>query len=178
MPRHTPKALLNRVAERSGRPRPFPDVRVSESYAVYDSLADVPQSALDDEALVIEKFIPEVDPDGCAVRFWVFCGDRERCNRYVSLGNMVKATNVIRREPVPVPEELRVLRRELGFDFGKFDFVMHDGRAVLLDANKTPGCPPRIEDTGADYLAQGFESLLLGTRVRPSSGTLFPEIAP
>jgi hypothetical protein len=31
------------------------------------------------------------------------------------------------------------IREELGADFGKFDYVMHDGRAVLIDANKTPG---------------------------------------
>ena len=28
---------------------------------------------------------------------------------------------------------------ELAFDYGKFDYVLHDGRVVLLDINKTPG---------------------------------------
>ena len=28
------------------------------------------------------------------------------------------------------------------FDFGKFDYVVHEGNAVLLDANKTIGCFP------------------------------------
>ena len=32
-----------------------------------------------------------------------------------------------------------MLRQELGFDYGKFDYVVHDGRPVLLDANKTTG---------------------------------------
>jgi hypothetical protein len=43
---------------------------------------------------------------------------------------------------VPVPDDLRETRRRLGFDYGKWDFVLHEGRAVLIDANKTPGRPP------------------------------------
>jgi hypothetical protein len=27
----------------------------------------------------------------------------------------------------------------MGFDYGKFDYVMQEGQPVLLDANKTPG---------------------------------------
>lgn len=36
------------------------------------------------------------------------------------------------------PEALKALRRELGFDYGKFDYVEHGGRPILLDANRTP----------------------------------------
>ena len=42
-------------------------------------------------------------------------------------------------------------RRDLGFDYGKFDYVIHEGRAILLDANSTPGsvfsgvCSSRIK---------------------------------
>ena len=89
--------------------------------------------------LVIEKFMPEVEPDGYAARFWSFCGDAERCTRYVSPHPLVKAEDTIRSEKVPVPDEMRALRERLGFDYGKFDFVVHAGKPVLLDANKTPG---------------------------------------
>jgi hypothetical protein len=30
-------------------------------------------------------------------------------------------------------------RKRLNFDYGKFDYVVHDGQPVLLDANKTTG---------------------------------------
>ena len=30
----------------------------------------------------------------------------------------------------------------LHFDYGKFDYVVHEGRAVLIDTNKTTGSPP------------------------------------
>jgi hypothetical protein len=51
----------------------------------------------------------------------------------------VKAGSATRYEFIDdVPESLRAERERLGFDFGKFDFVYHDGKAILLDANKTP----------------------------------------
>jgi len=51
----------------------------------------------------------------------------------------VKSWNVTRREILPeTPPELRAARKSLGFDFGKFDYVIRDGKAVLFDANRTP----------------------------------------
>ena len=92
---------------------------------------------------LVDEFA-EQEPDGHAIRIWVFCGDRERCNRYVSPDRLVKGPNVVRREPVPVPDDLRARRRDLGFEYGKFDFVVYDGRSILLDANRTPSPPPTL----------------------------------
>src|SRR5690606_28750329 len=129
-------------------------------YRIYETAGDVPQEIFADERMVIEKFVAEPDPEGFGVRFWVFCGESERCNGYVSRDRLVKGKNVIRREPVPVPDELRVLRSDLGFDYGKFDFVIHEGRPILLDANRTPGSPPAIVDIGERVFADGFEKLI------------------
>ena len=35
--------------------------------------------------------------------------------------------------------EIVEAQRRLKFDYGKFDYVIHDGQPVLLDANKTTG---------------------------------------
>jgi hypothetical protein len=45
----------------------------------------------------------------------------------------------MQRERVEVHPEIPELAKRMGFDFGKFDYVMHEGKPVLLDANKTPG---------------------------------------
>ncbi|MCQ8870872.1 hypothetical protein NP945_03470 [Mesorhizobium sp. LMG17149] len=161
--RGIPETLLNRRSERAGKQQPFPRLPALHPYEVHGSLGDVPDGVFDCDDLVVEKFIPEREPDGFAVRFWVFCGERERCTRYVSPNGLVKASETIRREPVPVPDELRERRRELGFDYGKFDFVMHEGKAVLLDANKTPGRPQNLVKmfaAGASDLTHGFEGLI------------------
>jgi hypothetical protein len=161
----TPEQDLNRQSARAGKAVPFPGVKTFAQYRIHASLAEVPQDVLKRPDLVVEKFIHEPEPDGFAARFWIFCGDRERCTRYVSPQSLVKGDDTIRREPVPVPDELRALRRQLGFDYGKFDFVVHDGRAVLLDANKTPGRArnlSKIVAAGTANLADGFESLIRG----------------
>jgi hypothetical protein len=62
-----------------------------------------------------------------------------------------------------VPDELREMRKSLGFDFGKFDYAIVDGRVVLYDANRTPAVGnfsreqfmPRIR-----LLAEGLNAFL------------------
>ena len=51
---------------------------------------------------------------------------------------IVKASNSLANETIPVPEDLHAMRARLRFDYGKFDYVVHSGRLVLLDANRTP----------------------------------------
>ena len=47
-------------------------------------------------------------------------------------------------------------------DFGRIDFVVHDGEAFILDVNKTLGSGPTMEDFGEqlDNLAEGIRSFL------------------
>lgn len=111
-------------------------------YEIFDSPRALPAGIADDPALVVERFLPERTDEGYAVRFWTFAGDAERCSRVFSREPIVKAHNQTGFEFVPVPEPLRAVRAALGFDYGKFDFVMHEGVPVLIDANKTPGAPP------------------------------------
>jgi hypothetical protein len=76
----------------------------------------------------------------------------------------VKAGSILAREPVPVPDELRAERQRLGFDYGKFDFVVRDDRPILFDANRTPSSPPppvTAELTASNAnLARGLDAWL------------------
>ena len=152
-----------RHALRAGRPLPGPMPPAPTDYKVYESLSLVPESAFDDPALIVERFLAEPEPDGFAARFWVFCGDRGRCARYVASSRIAKGKDTLRSEEVQAPDQLRAIREKLGFDYGQFDFVMHDGQAILLDANRTPGRPralrKRLEE-GAPALADGFEQVM------------------
>jgi hypothetical protein len=89
--------------------------------------------------LVVERFLPERVGECYAVRNYQFLGDRWTCSRMLAPDPIVNAYTQIGTEPIDVHPEIEALRHELGFDYGKFDYVMHDGRPVLLDANKTTG---------------------------------------
>ena len=158
--------LHNRRARRLGRPAPYPDLEKGPPYRILDSLDQVAGEVWDDASLVVERFMPEPDPEGGFVlRTWVFMGARERCTRSVTLDPISKAADVVRYEPVEVPAALRAERERLGFDFGKFDFVLHDGEPILLDANRTPGSARALRSLmlkGAMNLAQGLDRLLRG----------------
>ncbi|NTV97003.1 MAG: hypothetical protein HGA75_16590 [Thiobacillus sp.] len=162
-----PEVRKNKLAGKAGRGPLYPGVEPVDEYAIYACQDDVPDDVRENRNLVVEKFIPEVEPDGYATRFWVFCGDQERCTRYVSGQRIVKGANVVRSEAVAVPDDLRRLRAEFGFDYGKIDFVEHDGKAVVLDVNKTLGSPGNLSATlkaEAARMADGLEGILLRHR--------------
>lgn len=133
-------------------------------YPLFASVAAVPASVWDNPGLVVERFLPERDAHGFVTRAWVFLGDKERCTRYVSTQPIVKSSGIIARSAAEVPEALRIERARLGFDYGKFDFALHDGQPILFDVNRTPAAPPAA--LSAEYaesdrrLARGLEAWL------------------
>lgn len=161
-----PEANINRRARRRWKAPPFPEPFVFKSYPIYDHITHVPTDTWMNPNLVVEKFVPEIHPDGFGLRTYIFCGPSERCALHISEERIVKATRIVRFEPAPVPPALRALRERLGFDYGKFDFVMHETGPILLDANKTPagvtgrGAVAQRIAAGNEVLADGLESLL------------------
>jgi hypothetical protein len=141
-----PEAMHARNAIESGEPAGPPVRFMRDRYPIFRSACEVPPSTWSDPDLVVEKFLPEQDERGYYVRYWVFLGDRERCSRYLEADPIVKGDRATERVPVEVPAEIRAWRTRLGFDFGKFDFVLHDGQPVLLDVNRTPTVPPNLSD--------------------------------
>jgi hypothetical protein len=161
--RGAPELYHNQVAALRGKPLPHPDVTELPNYVVFDHRREVPSHIWQDPKLAVEKFMPERDPSGFALRTWCFMGSQETSSRCVAAEPVVKGSAVISRELVPLPDEMRALRARLGFDYGKFDFVMHDGKPVLFDANFTPTVPENLSDDlnrSAKVLAQGLLEML------------------
>jgi hypothetical protein len=151
-------------ALRAGRVPPHPGVTRAGPYQVFGSVEQVEASVWNDPNMVVERFLPEANKDGgYVIRTWVFMGRREYCTRMVTPTWIAKAGDAVRCEPMQVPEQLRTERERLNFDYGKFDFVMHDGEPVLLDANRTPGVAKPMErrmKAGAPDLARGLDELV------------------
>ncbi len=130
-------------------------------YPILDSIALVPGWVWEDDELVVERFMPERDGDLYCLRGWLFFGSRGYGWRLRSTDPLVKAgTRVDYSYITEVPDELVAIRKEYGFDYGKFDYVVHDGQIIVFDLNKTPTNPgdstsPRLID-----LSYGIEDFL------------------
>ena len=133
----------------------------SSDYPVFPSLQDVPTAVFDNHNLVVEKFLPEVEAGMYCVRYYNFLGDREVHKVYRSKEKIVKGSDEVHSEDVPIPAELYAIRQQLGMDYGKLDYVMRDGKVVLFDVNRTPGCEKgRLARNMAQRLAEGIWSKL------------------
>lgn len=137
-----------------------------EDYRVCPSPRAVPALVWLNRALVVERFLPEMRGELYCLRTWVFLGDRETSSVCFARSPVVKSHTIIGREALDgVPDELRRMRQELGFEFGKFDYAVVDGRVVLYDANRTPTLgdfPPEQYLPRVRHLADGLEGLLAG----------------
>jgi hypothetical protein len=111
----------------------------TSDYRIFDSVNQVPRIVWFNPDLVVERFRPERRDDYYCLRTWFFLGDQETNSISYSKQPIVKSNNVHHREVVnEVPDELRKIREDLGFDYGKFDYAIVDDRVVLYDANHTP----------------------------------------
>jgi hypothetical protein len=112
---------------------------LSENYPVYENLSRVPEWVWFRDDLVVERFLPEIEKDEFVLRIWMFFGDQEYGARIFSPDPIVKMRVMTHYEYIDgVPETIRDMRRKLGMDFGKLDYVLVNGEAILLDVNKTP----------------------------------------
>jgi hypothetical protein len=132
------------------------------AYRVFRSARDVPEGVWRNPRLVVERFAAEREGTSYCCRHWLFFGTREVHRRTVSPDPVVKAS--ARLEPLaePVPQPLRDLRAELGFDYGKFDYGLVDGEVVVYDVNRTPGASAdaRRHTATVDELSQGLLELV------------------
>lgn len=109
------------------------------AYPVYPSMAAVPRWVWSRPDLVVQRFVPERVSDRYLLRIWYFFGAVDyHLVRYASDPTFSARSLTGADELGDVPPELRRLRLAWGFDFGKFDYVLCEGRPVVLDANKTP----------------------------------------
>jgi hypothetical protein len=110
---------------------------VPTNYPVFDSSAEVPAGVWRNPWLVVERFLPEQEDGLFVVRSLVLFGDRWVNRRRLSRSAIVKAGHIVRAEEVdPHPDVFDAARR-LNLDRGKIDYVVRDGRAEVLDINRT-----------------------------------------
>lgn len=138
----------------------FVETEYRESFRVFDDKDSVPKYFWDDEDWIIEKFLPEIEDSRFVIRNAYFFGDKMICFKTFSSDPIVKEEKEVRSQKIEMPDEIIHLRNKLGLDYGKIDYVMHNGEPVVLDIGKTIGGGDFGRDT-ALTLAQGIHSYLV-----------------
>jgi hypothetical protein len=135
------KSNLNFGGEPERRLGVRTDALPQGDYPIYDSPGEVPDRFFEGEDFIVEKFVPEVENGRYHARAFHFFGDRFNCERIASDDPIVTVTDPTRieREDVEAHPDVFELKKKLKIDFGKIDYVQHDGSVSLLDVNKTPG---------------------------------------
>lgn len=146
----SPEARLGRITRRIVElpwieRRRLGRVRVPARYYIFKSANAVPRGVWENEALVVERFLPERAGAQYAMRTYTFFGDRSHGRIFRGPDPWMKALNSEMGESVTAPESIVAARHRLGLDFGKIDYVIHEGEAVLLDVNRTPGMSGPID---------------------------------
>ena len=130
-----------------------------ENYPVFENTDEVPNVVWQNKDLIVEKFLPEIKEGLYYLRYWIFLGARGWTGRFGARDPIVKFSKMVTKdEEVPVPEELKIIRKGLGFDYGRFDYVEQDGKPVLFDVNKTMSGTYHLDAYSAqlDMMAEGI----------------------
>jgi hypothetical protein len=134
----------------------------SHYYPRFDSIKDVPQDIWKNEKLIVEKFLPELDEMGhYCVRKYFFLGNKQVGIYQTSDNPIVKTAkfkNELIMDDIPIPIELMDIRRRLGLDFGRLDYTLVNGKAVVYDTNKTAA----IGDNGLSLIGKKLAELATG----------------
>jgi hypothetical protein len=153
------------------------------TYPIFETLAGVPADVFANPKLIVEKFLPELDADGRHCLRYCYCfGDRQINFLIRSTDRVVKGVNASSCDETDAPAELNDIRRRLGVDYGKLDYVLRDGRVVLFDVNRTPaasllnrfGLAHRVTERLADGLTALLGCAEPGEQIRetaPSAAT-------
>jgi len=161
--RYTPLKRLRRWGEKLVGMRASFRFPSKKDYRIYDSVLEVPPHVWESNLWIVEKFRPELHHGKYCLREWYFLGKQSMVRAELSTEPVFTSGTHAPELQQPVPKNLEAIRKQLGFDYGKFDFTVVDGEAIPFDFNKTMGVSnpsnPAVQEM-AKQLAGGIEPYL------------------
>lgn len=180
-PEHLERSLASRLFRRLGRMlrgAPQPAIQAKADYRIFPRLTDVPADWFTPDN-VVQKLVVEIEAGKHVLREYLFLGDLHYENIERSHEAIITEDEHVSCRPfVPHPRLLQV-RRALGLDYGKIDYVMCDGAPFIFDANKTAGIgfaddPAKLEPDVLAMLEAFAEEMLRLLSDPPVSGFTQP----
>lgn len=173
--RHRVKASLNPLTHLQWRFKRSVTWRLrrlpNDNYTIYENKSDVPTWVWRDRRFIVERFVPQIADASYYVNYWSFIGDRDvvmTCRQPHPIVRPDDGREDLVEVHSDVPEEIRAAREDLGLDFGKFDYLLHEGKPTLIDVTTTPNSgdnahlPSRLRLI--ETLAPGLDALLSGSK--------------
>lgn len=154
-------ALARKISRAGERVRSWNmPVREASKYSIFESVDDIPSRWFSHDGSVVERFLPEVENGLYHLRMVQVLGDRRVGTRLASQEPIVKAGTSIDAAEMEPDEIVDEWCTEHHVDYGKLDYVVHNGEPILLDVNKTIGSTPGYRDNAA--LARSRRNLAEG----------------
>jgi hypothetical protein len=110
------------------------------TYPIFESARAVPAGVWRNRHLVVERFLSERAGDLYVARTWWYFGTRGlnpwiHATDPIAKGHAIVARGILDEPPPAAVEEIRA---RLHADFGRIDYAVVDGEAVVYDLNRTP----------------------------------------
>lgn len=137
-PSASPLSFLRKLNGR--RAAHLRDAAVTSSYRIYASINDVPAENFG-PGFIVQKFLPEQDTGRFVLRQHYFLGEEHFLGIQTSGAAIIHTGTPSSLEEWTPPEKLLDLRRHLGLDYGRIDFVLVDGKPFVLSVNRAPVLP-------------------------------------
>jgi hypothetical protein len=131
------------------------------NYPIFKNTNDVPLDVWKNPNLIVQQFRTEMDDHGrYCLRYWYVLGGKGFHTRIATDKPIVKGSNILDRKLLdePTPPALLRAKELLGVDYGRFDYIVSNGEAVLFDVNRTPCIP---SEPAALYQKQ-FQEMSIG----------------
>jgi len=139
--------VISKVKRMMGREPIFMD---PYDYKIFDKINMVPKHWFHSSNAIVEKFTPEMEDNLYHIRMFQILGDRWTCERLASPHPIVKDANSVKLEVIEPEAKVFEWCKELKLDYGKLDYVMRDGKPILLDVNKTVGAAALSHNKDSD----------------------------
>jgi hypothetical protein len=110
-----------------------------ESFSIFEHKGQVPEYIWNDKNWIVERFLPEIEDSRFVIRNAYFLGDKMICFKTFSSDPIVKEEKESESYKIEMPQKIIQIRNQLGLNYGKIDYVMHNGEPVVLDIGKTIG---------------------------------------
>jgi hypothetical protein len=153
------RRVVSKVKRIIGREPLFSD---PYDYKIFNTIDMVPKHWFRSSNAIVEKFVPEMENNLYHIRMFQILGNHWICERLASPNPIVKGGNCVKVEVVEPEDEVFEWCNELKLDYGKLDYVINNGKPILLDVNKTIGATGLINkkenDKKRKYLSEGIYS--------------------